>query len=68
MEDFCYYTGYTAYGEDLGTFDYLLKEDGHVYASCLAGSVRSLDTFTRETLDEFLSGGGKYKYLEFEVL
>ena len=68
MEDFQYYTGYTAYGEDLCTFAYTLKEDGHVYASCLAGVVKSIETFTRETLDEFLSGGGRYKYLEFEVL
>lgn len=66
MGEFEYYVGYTAYGEDLCTFAYTLKEDGH--ASCLAGTVKSLETFTRETLDEFLSGGGRYKYLEFEVL
>ena len=68
MEEFAYYTGFTAYGEDLGTFDYTLKEDSHIYASCLAGVAKSIEKFTRETLDEYLSDGGRYKYLEFEVL
>ena len=68
MEEFEYYKGYTAYGEDLGTFNYVLKEDGYLYASCLAGTVRSTTPFTKENLEEYLSFGGKYKYIEFEVL